>query len=117
MVLEQSDFAPASAAPLLEARRIAAQAAKASPASLSERHREIVSLVAEGCSNREIAAKLHLSENTIKTHLQAIFNKLSVRNRAEAAVVAAKTRWPPRREADRHRREADPREVPPRPHD
>lgn len=89
VMLGKSELGTASAEPLLEARRIAAQAVKAIPFSdLNPRQSEILRLVAEGHSNREIGMKLHLSENTIKTHLQTIFNKLSVRNRVEAAVVA-----------------------------
>lgn len=58
--------------------------------ALKPHHLSILRLVALGHSNREIALQLHLSENTIKTHLQAIFAALGVRNRAEAAVQAAR---------------------------
>ncbi|MGA7913417.1 MAG: response regulator transcription factor [Candidatus Dormiibacterota bacterium] len=58
--------------------------------SLNKRQLAILRLVAEGYSNREVASKVNLSENTIKTHLQTIFAKLGVRNRVEAAMVAAK---------------------------
>lgn len=76
---------------LREARQIAAKVAEATPAErLSPRLRQILDLVAQGYSNREIGMKVHLSENTIKTHLQTIFDKLSVRNRAEAAAVVSR---------------------------
>jgi DNA-binding NarL/FixJ family response regulator len=50
----------------------------------------ILRLIIKGYSNREIATEIHLSENTIKTHLQAIFTKLGVRNRVEAAMLASR---------------------------
>jgi len=51
---------------------------------LSEREQEVLSLIADGSTNKEIAAKLHLSPHTIKEHTSAIYRKLGVRNRAEA---------------------------------
>ncbi len=55
------------------------------PASrLSEREREVLGLIARGSTNREIAARLHLSAYTIKEHTSALYRKLEVRNRAEA---------------------------------
>ena len=44
-------------------------------------------------ANRELAVEIHLSENTIKTHVQEIFRKLGVRNRVEAAMTATKNDW------------------------
>jgi two-component system response regulator DesR len=58
------------------------QAALDSP--LSEREQEVLSLVATGSTNKEIAAHLHLSPHTVKEHTSAIYRKLGVRNRAEA---------------------------------
>ena len=54
---------------------------------------EVAALVAQGRSNREIAAKVHLSENTVKSHVQEIFRKLEVRNRVEAAIRAHREGW------------------------
>ncbi len=51
---------------------------------LSAREREVLQLVGSGATNREIAAKLHLSPHTIKEHTSALYRKLDVRNRAEA---------------------------------
>lgn len=51
---------------------------------LSEREQEVLSLIATGSTNKEIAARLHLSPHTIKEHTSAIYRKLGVRNRAEA---------------------------------
>jgi DNA-binding NarL/FixJ family response regulator len=62
-------------------------------AELSESQREILRLISEGYSNREIASRVHLSENTVKSHIQEIFRKLGVRNRVEAAILAGKSGW------------------------
>jgi DNA-binding NarL/FixJ family response regulator len=58
---------------------------------LSAREREVLVLLVEGASNKVLAARLGLSENTVKTHLSRIFSKLAVQSRAEA-VAAALTR-------------------------
>jgi DNA-binding NarL/FixJ family response regulator len=52
--------------------------------ALSGREREVVSLMATGATNREIAARLHLSPHTVKEHTSAVYRKLGVRNRTEA---------------------------------
>jgi DNA-binding NarL/FixJ family response regulator len=51
---------------------------------LSGREEEVLALIADGSTNKEIAARLHLSPHTIKEHTSAIYRKLGVRNRAEA---------------------------------
>jgi DNA-binding NarL/FixJ family response regulator len=56
--------------------------------SLTEREHDILALLAEGRSNRDIAQRLFLSEKTVKAHLAAIFRKLGVTNRTQAAMVA-----------------------------
>ncbi len=53
-------------------------------ATLSAREREILSLVASGISNKQIAAQLTISSNTVKFHLRTIYSKLGVRNRVQA---------------------------------
>jgi DNA-binding NarL/FixJ family response regulator len=58
------------------------QAPRDSP--LSEREQEVLSLIATGSTNKEIASHLHLSPHTVKEHTSAIYRKLGVRNRAEA---------------------------------
>ncbi len=55
---------------------------------LSERERQIASLVASGLRNRDIAEQLKISENTVKRHLQSIFDKTGARDRLELAVMA-----------------------------
>ena len=55
---------------------------------LTEREREILERVAAGDSNKEIGAQLQLSEKTVKHHMTNILQKLQVRNRVEAALLA-----------------------------
>ena len=55
---------------------------------LSERESEVLTLIAEGLTNQEIADKLFVSINTTKTHLKHIFEKLNVTNRTQAISVA-----------------------------
>lgn len=54
---------------------------------LSSRQDEILLLVSQGLSNKEIGAKLHLSDRTVKHHMTNVFQKLGVRNRLEAALL------------------------------
>ena len=51
---------------------------------ITRRELEILELIARGLSNREIAAKLFVSENTVKTHSSRLFDKLSARRRTQA---------------------------------
>ena len=60
------------------------------PFRLTRREIEVVSLVAEGCNNREIAQRFAVSEETIKHHLTRIFDKVGAANRVELALVAAR---------------------------
>lgn len=55
---------------------------------LSPRELEVLRLLVEGASNKAIAARLTLSENTIKTHISRIFDKLGAQSRAEAVAIA-----------------------------
>ncbi len=54
------------------------------PNLLSAREREVLALIADGSTNREIAAQLYLSPHTVKEHTSALYRKLKARNRAEA---------------------------------
>ena len=58
---------------------------------LSEREREVLSLIGEGRTNREIAEQLYLSPHTVKEHTSAVYRKLGARNRAEAVQLAQRT--------------------------
>jgi len=57
---------------------------------LTEREREILRLVAEGLTNREIGERLHLAEKTVKHYMTNVLGKLHVRSRVEAALIAAR---------------------------
>lgn len=56
---------------------------------LSPRHHQILALIADGRRNEEIAIALQLSPNTIKFHIRALYSRLGVRNRVEAANLHA----------------------------
>jgi DNA-binding NarL/FixJ family response regulator len=58
------------------------------PAELSERERTVLGLVAKGCTNKDAAAALFISETTVKTHLAHIYTKLGVSDRASAVAAA-----------------------------
>ena len=57
---------------------------------LSNREREILALLADGLVNKQIAARLGISTNTVKTHLELLFDKLGVATRAEAVATGVK---------------------------
>jgi len=88
----QSVLAPQVAGQVIERARTR-QTAGSRRAALSASQVSILRLISRGHSNREIAAEVHLSENTVKTHVQEIFRKLGVRNRVEAAILAGKSGW------------------------
>jgi DNA-binding NarL/FixJ family response regulator len=110
VVAGQVALAPSMAALLVgRARRTAAQAdAPASvtgvgadghvgstPTPLSPRETQVLVLVAEGCSNREIGLRLFVGEATVKTHLQHVFEKLGVGDRTRAVTLAMERGWLP----------------------
>jgi DNA-binding CsgD family transcriptional regulator len=57
----------------------------ASPDGLTQREREVALLVADGLRSREVAERLGIASQTVKSHLKTIFDKLGVRNRVELA--------------------------------
>lgn len=73
---------------LHEFARQGAAEQKDEPAVLSDREQQILSHVADGLINRDIAARINLSENTVKYHLKNILQKLHLRNRAQAVAYA-----------------------------
>ncbi|HUQ49294.1 MAG TPA: response regulator transcription factor [Terriglobales bacterium] len=62
---------------------------------ITARELEILQLIAEGLSNREIAEKLFVSENTIKTHSSRVFEKLGARRRTQAVQLGKELRLIP----------------------
>jgi two-component system, NarL family, nitrate/nitrite response regulator NarL len=55
---------------------------------LTSRKREVVSLVSQGLSNKEVAQRLNIAEGTVKLHLHRIYSQLGVRNRTALAALA-----------------------------
>ncbi|HMH42294.1 MAG TPA: LuxR C-terminal-related transcriptional regulator [Pyrinomonadaceae bacterium] len=72
---------PVAAAPF------AVNAARLRELGITPREREILELIATGLSNREIAEKLFVSENTVKTHSSRVFDKLSAKRRTQAVQI------------------------------
>lgn len=85
-------LAPAITRRLIErfARRRPAAAPSGYPAlsTLTEREVEVLTLIGRGLSNAEIASELVVAESTVKTHVARIFDKLELRDRAQAVIVA-----------------------------
>jgi DNA-binding NarL/FixJ family response regulator len=70
------------------ATRLTGSLRRPAAAALSPRENDVLQLVAQGASNKEIARQLHLSEATVKSHLLHIFAKLEVNDRTQAVTVA-----------------------------
>ena len=64
--------------------------------TLTRREYEVARLVSRGRSNRQVADRLQISEQTVKNHIQSIFRKLAIDNRVELAIYF-------RRQRGRHR--------------
>ncbi|MCL4489851.1 MAG: response regulator transcription factor [Chloroflexi bacterium] len=64
---------------------------EADESRLSERERQVLELVAEGQTNKQIAGALSISENTVRAHLRNILDKLHVNNRMQAAAYARRS--------------------------
>jgi two-component system NarL family response regulator len=85
---------PGVAAAVLNRLRATAAVPAPTPSNpLSDTQLQILRLIAGGLSNREIADRVHLSPNTVKSHVQEIFRKLDVDNRVEAALKASQEGW------------------------
>jgi DNA-binding NarL/FixJ family response regulator len=64
-------------------------------AALSPRELDVLELIGEGLTNRQIGQRLYLSEKTVKNHISRLLAKLGVERRIQAAVLASKARRPP----------------------
>jgi DNA-binding NarL/FixJ family response regulator len=86
---------PAVTSQVLERiRRIAANDQPDELAELTQQERKILMLVAEGKTNKEIAAEVYLSDKTVKNYVSSILSKLNLERRAQAAAFVAKHRLP-----------------------
>jgi DNA-binding NarL/FixJ family response regulator len=83
LVVQPSSSSPAPARPTLDPI--------AAPQALSPRETEVLAHLAEGLGNRAIAARMAISEHTVKSHVAAIFGKLGVSTRAEAVAIGVRT--------------------------
>ncbi len=84
----EAQLDPAMARKVLEEFRRLSRTEHKDIIHLTEREKEILQLVAQGASNREIAKKLEISEKTVRNRLSVIFDKLHINNRTEAALYA-----------------------------
>ncbi|GAA3880296.1 response regulator transcription factor [Streptomyces lacrimifluminis] len=99
----QSMLDPATTARLMRSLRADPAQSPAVPSeleSLSPRERDILALIGDGLTNREIGKKLYLSEKTVKNHISRLLAKLGVQRRVQAAVLASHLGQP---EAGEHR--------------
>lgn len=93
----QSMLDPATTARLMnnlrvqEAREAAEEPQDAALASLTPRERDILALIGEGLTNRQIGRRLYLSEKTVKNNISRLLAKLGVERRVQAAVIATQT--------------------------
>ena len=96
---------PRTTAQVMERLRRAASGASTEPdplEGLTEREREILELIGEGLTNRQIGARLHLAEKTVKNYVSGLLAKLGMQRRTQAAVLAADLRHSePERRGDR----------------
>jgi DNA-binding NarL/FixJ family response regulator len=93
----QSMLDPTTTARLMRSLRAEpAEAPALAPelAGLSPRERDILALIGDGLTNREIGKKLYLSEKTVKNHISRLLAKLGVQRRVQAAVLASQLEHP-----------------------
>ena len=100
LVISGEFYIPASAlrdeSALLPAQQPSPRMALSVGGSLTPRQREIIVMLAEGKSNKEVARQLDVLEGTVKLHVKGLLRKLGVRNRTEAVLAAARAGYLPR---------------------
>jgi DNA-binding NarL/FixJ family response regulator len=74
-------------------RRSQGEAPAARPAALTGREVEVLRLIAQGATNREIAEQLVISEGTVKNHISNLLSRLGLRDRTQAAIYAREQGW------------------------
>ena len=84
---------PVTTGKVLDKIRILGEKGNTSPDPLNEQEKKIISLIAEGKTNKEIAAGLLLSEKTVRNYVSSILAKLNLNNRAQVAVYADRLRY------------------------
>jgi DNA-binding NarL/FixJ family response regulator len=77
----------------LAMRRALEQRPAGAVSALTERQRQVLSLIAEGLDNSEIAERLGISRRTVRAHVSSLFERLEVSNRTQAAVTALRSGW------------------------
>lgn len=87
---DREALAMSAGAPTPAPVRLHSRAQPATVVGLTPRERDVFEMVGLALTNREIASRLGLSEKTVKSHVTGVMRKLGVRNRVEAALIAAR---------------------------
>lgn len=91
-IMEDNPYIQPSLIPALKSRLMVRDADKEKLEALTKREREILTQVASGMFNKEIANNLAISERTVKNHVSSIFKKIDVSDRTQAAVFAIRNK-------------------------
>jgi two-component system, NarL family, response regulator DegU len=75
---------------LNEAKKLDAHSKREEDRIITKREEEVLQLIADGCSTPEVAAKLYISQKTVKNHLASIYDKLNARDRTQAVLIAVR---------------------------
>lgn len=87
----ETAMSPALAAGFLEeARKLDSATEREEDRIITKREEEVLQLIADGCSTPEVAAKLYISQKTVKNHLASIYEKLQARDRTQAVITAVR---------------------------
>lgn len=103
VVKGEAAISPLLATRIIEefSRQMKGTAASASESEITRRETEVLKLVTNGFSNKEIASDLNITENTVKYHLRNIMEKLHLRNRAQVAAYAVSKGMAPKFHTDK----------------